>query len=117
MLHEVRSFGLSAEQERSFRQYSLPSDIRQARIGILLIFVPIMVYVFNDYQFFGDSAGFYWLAILRTGLGIYSVGLLYILVRSADHLSYDKSITAWLTVSMVVNLIINLTRPRTLRST
>ncbi len=112
MLHEVRSFGLSAEQERSFRQYSLPSDIRQARIGILLIFVPIMVYVFNDYQFFGDSAGFYWLAILRTGLGIYSVGLLYILVRSADHLSYDKSITAWLTVSMVVNLIINLTRPQ-----
>jgi PAS domain S-box-containing protein len=112
LLLDRLSFGLTEEQERTFRQYSLPNDIRQARIGILLIFIPILVYVFNDYQFFGFSGEFFGLAALRASLAAYSIALYYYLERMTDHRTYDLSITTWLIVSTVFNLIINLSRPQ-----
>jgi len=104
-------FNISPEQEDAFRNDSLPTDIKLARIGILLIFIPILIYVFNDYQFFGSSPEFLGLAALRVGLGIYSIALLYYLAKVRDYRTYDKSLTAWLSVAIAFNLIINLTRP------
>ena len=111
MLNERLSFGLTPEQENDYRQTSLPTDVKQARIGILLILVPILVYIFSDYQFFGNSLEFYALAILRASLAIYGWFLLSSLARVADRRSFDRSVTAWLAVAIAVNLAINLTRP------
>ena len=111
MLHESLAFGLDAEQEASFRKHGLTSDIEQARIGILLIFVPIMIYVFNDYQVFGGSAEFYGLAVIRGCLAIYGLALFFFLAKVNDHRSYDKAVSVWLIVAVFVNLAINLTRP------
>jgi PAS domain S-box-containing protein len=111
MLNERLSLGLTPEQENDYRQTSLPIDVKQARIGTLLILVPILIYVFSDYQFFGNSLEFYALAAMRASLAIYGWWLLSYLARVRDRLSYDRSVTAWLAVAIVVNLAINFTRP------
>ena len=111
LLRDRLAFGITPEQEDAFRKDGLRTDIKLARIGILLIFVPILVYVFNDYQFFGTSSEFFGLVALRGGLAVCSIALLYYLDKISDYRTYDRYLTAWLIVAIVSNLLINLTRP------
>ncbi len=111
LLRDRLTFGITPEQEDAFRKDGLRTDIKLARIGILLIFVPILVYVFNDYQFFGTSSEFFGLVALRGGLAVCSIALLYYLDKISDYRTYDRYLTAWLIVAIVSNLLINLTRP------
>ncbi len=75
------SFGLTPDQEGDFRQRSLPSEIKQAKIGILLFMLPAVAFSFNDYQLFGLSDEFYGLIALRTGAVVYSIATIVYLTR------------------------------------
>jgi signal transduction histidine kinase len=105
------SFGLTDPQEEGFRRSSLISDVRQAKIGILLFFIPAVAFIYNDYQFFGLSDEFYGLITLRAGFVIFSIGTVFLLSRTKDYRTYDRSIIAWETVAVVIVTIVDATRP------
>lgn len=58
-------FGLSTDQEDRFRQANFGKDIAQARIFIILILLPFVALLVNDYGFFGPSRMFYGILALR----------------------------------------------------
>jgi hypothetical protein len=50
-----------------YRQSCLATDIKQAKLGVLLLILPIVVFIFNDYLFFALTMEFYVLTALRLG--------------------------------------------------
>jgi signal transduction histidine kinase len=105
------SVELTSEQEDSYRQFHLRTDVKQARLGILLFAVPLASLVFNDYHFLGLSSEFYGIAALRFGLLVYTVLVFIQIGKAASYKSYDRSITVYSFVLMVCSGIINATRP------
>jgi signal transduction histidine kinase len=111
MLNKRLSFGLTGAQEEGFRRSSLVSDIKQAKIGILLFIIPAVAFFYNDYQFFGLSDEFYGLIALRAGFVIFSIGTVVLLNRLKDYRTYDRYIAAWETVAVVIVTIVDASRP------
>ncbi len=110
MVTKSLSFGLTEEQEVSFHQYNLPNDVRQASIGVLLIMVLVASFIFNDYQSFGATQEFIWLAIYRIGLIIYSILQIIFMSRLKDYRTYHLSIGIWAMVFVASNLLVDFTR-------
>ena len=108
------SFGLSDEQEAGFHQYNLQIDIKQASVGVLLVILPLILFVFTDYEFHGASTEFAWLVILRVGVVLYCVLQTIIMTRLSDHRAYHRSITIWALVIVAFNLMVNFTQPESL---
>ncbi len=89
------TFGLSPEQEDRFRRANFRQDVAQARICILLVLVPLLVFAVNDYRFLGLSWPFQGLAALRLALAAYSVVLVVRLRRATSYRSYDREQFVW----------------------
>jgi signal transduction histidine kinase len=111
MLNKRLSFGLTDSQEDGFRKSSLLSDVKQAKIGILLFLIPAVAFIYNDYQFFGISDQFYGIIALRAGFVLFSIGTVVYLSRLNDYRTYDRSIVAWELVAVIIVTIIDATRP------
>lgn len=111
MRNKRLSFGLTEEQEDGFRTSSLVSDVKQARIGILLFIIPAVAFIYNDYQFFGLTDEFYGLISLRAGFVAFSIVMVVMLSRLKDYRAYDRSIAAWETVAVIIITIVDGTRP------
>jgi hypothetical protein len=111
MLNKRLSFGLTDPQEQGFRRSSLISDVKQAKIGILLFLIPAIAFINNDYQFFGLTDEFYGLLALRVGFVMFSIGTVVVLSWSKDYRTYDHTIVAWETVAVVIVTIVDATRP------
>jgi hypothetical protein len=56
---------LIGDHVESYREFCIHKDIKKARFAILLFAVPLVVFAFNDYLFFGLSSDFYGLVALR----------------------------------------------------
>ncbi len=95
MLERWLTFGLSAEQEDRFRRASFQQDVAQARICILLVLVPLLVFAINDYRFLGPSWRFQGLTALRLAMAAYSVVLVGRLRRLTSYRSYDREEFIW----------------------
>jgi PAS domain S-box-containing protein len=108
------SFGLTAEEEEGFHQYNLPADIKQAGIGVLLVILPLILFVFTDYQLHGASSEFIWLVVFRAGVVLYCLLQITYMARLSDYPAYYRSITAWALVIVAFNLIVNYTQPEAL---
>jgi len=105
------SFGLSARAEDRFRKASLPADVAQARICILLCLAPLCAFAVNDYAFFGLTWPFYGLQALRLAVLIHTGLLLRWLPRATSYRSYDRAELAWGLVFAAFTLTIAATRP------
>jgi PAS domain S-box-containing protein len=114
MLSNRLSFGLTAEQEAGFHQYNLPIDIKQAGIGVLLVILPLILFVFTDYQLHGASGEFVWLVVFRVGVVLFCVLQIAFMNRLNDYRTYYRSITAWALVIVAFNLMVNYTQPESL---
>lgn len=101
----------SAVYER-YRQSCLTADIKQAKLGIILLMGPLVFYVFNDYYFFGISTEFYCLAALRFGFLIFTVLILGYFNRLTSFRFYDRAIFLWGLVGVVITTLINASRPQ-----
>ena len=95
MLGNRLSFGLSVEQEAGFHQYNLQTDIKQASLGVLLVILPLILFVFTDYESHGASTEFTWLVIFRVGVVLYCILQTAIMTRLSDYRAYHRSITIW----------------------
>ena len=105
------TFGFSAGQEDSYRTASLTSDVKQAKIGILLFLLPAVAFIYNDFQFFGFSDELYGLLALRAGFMMYCAAQIIFLNKVRDHHTYDRSILVWTIVAVVIVSIVDATRP------
>jgi len=103
---------LPGNQEENYREFHIRKDIKQARLAILLFAVPLFVFAFNDYQFFGLSSEFYGLVALRFGLLFYTFFELIQIGKVKSYRAYDRSITAYALVVLICSGIINATRPQ-----
>ncbi len=103
---------MSSELKERYRQSFLAADIKQAKLGILLLVIPLVLYLFNDFQFFGLSQEFYGLSALRLGFLVFTVWLLIYLSRLKSYLSYDKAVFTWGLVGIIVVTLLNASRPQ-----
>ncbi|MGF3523182.1 MAG: hypothetical protein ACQXXJ_08845, partial [Candidatus Bathyarchaeia archaeon] len=71
---EMQPFDLCGDQEEKYRQFYLRFDATQAKIGLLLFTIPLLVFIFNDYEFFGFSSVFVGTVLVRCCLVVFSVG-------------------------------------------
>jgi PAS domain S-box-containing protein len=95
-----------------YNQHYLKEDIKQAKLGILLLTLPLTLFAFNDYSFFGLSQTFYLLLELRLlFLGLTVVFAFYI-SRIKEYSKYIKSEFFWALSGAVITLAINSLRPQ-----
>ena len=95
ILNKWLAFGLSVDQEDRFRNASLAADLVQARVGVLLMALPIVGFLFNDYGFFGWSWPFFGLAAGRLGLLGLTLWLAFYTSRVTNYRTYDRAEFAW----------------------
>jgi len=102
---------LPPELEKAYRQQYLKSDVKVAALSMLLLAILLVSFAYNDYVLFGFTSTFYFLIALRGIYLIYFSILVSYLWRNQDAVKYDWNIFLWLMLSMILVIIINLTRP------
>lgn len=98
--------------EERYRQYYLMADIKKAKLGVLLLIVPVALLAYNDHFFFGLTEIFYGLTVLRFGFIVYSVLFFVYLNRLDSYCGYFRSDFVWGFVGIVFQLIVNASRPQ-----
>lgn len=110
---EMQPFELSREQEEKYRQFYLRFDVAQAKIGLLLFIIPLLVFIFNDYQFLGFSGIFVGTVLVRCCLVVFSLGTAVYLGKVENYGVYEKVVTIATVVLLIGGGVINATRPPT----
>jgi PAS domain S-box-containing protein len=95
----------------SYRQSYLAADIKQAKLGVLLLTLPLVLFFYNDYLFFSLSFEFYFLTAARIGLIAYTVLFFAYLGRIKHSRQYYRSAFAWGLAGIAFQLLINSSRP------
>jgi PAS domain S-box-containing protein len=101
-----------SEVDDRYKQYYLKADIKQAKLGIMLLIVPLVALLYNDYQFLGVSFEFYELITLRLAFLVFAILLYVYLDRFKNYRSYENAIALWGITGTIVNLLINASRPQ-----
>jgi hypothetical protein len=112
MFRKLRQLTSNNKEEEGYRQFRLPNDKMQARLGVLLLVIPIISFVFNDYFLFQQSWLFVILAVLRFSLVAVSFGVFVLIGKAKTYQLFDKIVTLCVFGLMVGGAIINLTRPQ-----
>ena len=99
--------GLEAE----YRQHFLKSDADQALVGMALLTVPLLFFIWSDYLLFGQSLPFVLLVTLRVSLLCFTAAIAYHLRRAREYQIYDRLIMVWAVGGFAAILAVNLTRP------
>ena len=107
---------LANNTKEGIEQYYLNNDVSRARTGLLLLLIPLVVYVYNDYQFLGLNQEFYYVLALRAGLIVYTILMVFYLRRVKTPNSYKKSLFSYTSILMIIVLIIFSTRPQNFAS-
>jgi len=100
---------LEAEE---YNKQALKADIKQAKLGMILLGLPLVLFLFNDYQLFGLSTDFYLLAAIRFGFLSASLALFAYLGRFKNYRSYEYTIFTWGIWGVLVNILISASRPQ-----
>lgn len=107
----MQPFDLAEDKKGKYRQFYLRFDVTQAKIGLLLFTIPLLAFIFNDYEFFGVSNIFVGTVLLRCFLLVFSVGTVVYLGKVKNYRDYDKVITIAIIVLLIGGGVINATRP------
>ena len=102
---------LPSDMEKTYRQHYLKADVRTASISMLLLCILLVAFAYNDYVLFGLTPPFYFLITLRSLYLIYFIALILYLRRNNDPRKFDINLLIWLLSSMLMVIVINLTRP------
>ena len=102
----------TSAKKSNFDAFYLESDKKRAKIGLLLLIFPIVIFAINDFLFFGlGSQTFYGLAVLRVGLLIFTIVLLIYMNRITSYSKYVSLMASWTIAAAIIVVAINLTRP------
>jgi diguanylate cyclase (GGDEF)-like protein len=89
----------------------LKQDARQAAFGILLLLIPILLFVYNDYLFFGFTSTLYYIVVVRVVFTLVSIATVVLLHRIKSPETYDRIILSWAIMGTLVLFLIQATRP------
>jgi len=95
------------KREDGYRDAYLGQDINQAKLGIMLLIVPIVLFAVNDFEFLHFSQMFYFLISVRLALLIFSVLVIAYFKRIQNYHSYDTAIFSWGVATVVLTATIN----------
>jgi signal transduction histidine kinase len=112
MLGNGRKLKLTKEQEEGCRQHYLPTDINQAKLGVLLLVFPFVAFIYNDYRFLNFSWEFFATVALRIIILSCIVFVFVKLGKVKNYRSYDRIVTFSCLAIMIVSGFINATRPQ-----
>jgi two-component system, sensor histidine kinase PdtaS len=90
----------------------LQNDINVTRNVIGFISLVIALFAISDFLFFNFSAIFFVLLALRIGLIFFSIVVVKYLSRLREYRLYDRACLFWMTLSVILILAINLSRPQ-----
>ena len=104
---------MAEKAPNDYHQHYLKEDIKQAKLGILLLALPLTLFAFNDYTFYGFTEAFYLLLELRLVFLSLTLVFAFYLNRIKRYSQYIKSEFIWALAGVVITLIINGLRPQT----
>ncbi len=111
MFSELRQSGLTNDQEEGCRQFYLQTDIKQARVGMLLFAIPLLSFILNDFQFLKFPVPLYSIIALRVGL-LFGCLLEFIHIdKVKSYRSYDRLVSLGAIALLIGSGFINATRP------
>jgi PAS domain S-box len=93
-------------------QYYLKEDIKQAKVGIALLALPLVLFAVNDYIFFSLSETFYILLSLRASFLALTMVFVFYLNKLENYSQYVKSEFLWAFIGAIAALAINSFRPQ-----
>jgi signal transduction histidine kinase len=105
-------FAINDDCDDSYRQFNLKTDLKLGKTGILLITIPLVAFVLNDYYFVNLSAQFFGLVILRSALLIFVFLSLIRIDKIKNFQEYDRAITITVLILLFGCGLINATRPQ-----
>ncbi|MCL4429637.1 MAG: hypothetical protein M1167_02680, partial [Chloroflexi bacterium] len=98
-------------EDEGYRKFYLESDKNRAKLAVLFFIIPMIGYIFNDYQFFGWLPAFFGLVAFRLVL----IGFLFlsavVLGRVQNSHTYDIIITLSVIIMAIGGGVINTMRP------
>jgi len=100
-----------AELKDEYRQFFLKSDIKQARIAMLILMIPLLFFIYHDFVY---SPGPVFLIIALCGRTIfftYTIVLSHYINKITDYKRYDLQIFIWALCGTALIIITNLIRP------
>ncbi len=102
---------IPSELYEQYRYFYLQADVSQTRLGILLLAIPNLSYLINDYIFLGISLPFVGFLLMRLVILAATVWLYFYLGKTDNYHSYDKAILIYALV-LVSAVLTNFTRPQ-----
>ena len=102
---------IPVDVNEQYRQFFLPADINQTRLGILLLAIPNLSYVFNDYQFLGVSLPFFGYLAMRLFILAFTVWLYFYFGKIKQYRLYDKTVFIYAFV-LAIAVLSNFSRPQ-----
>ncbi len=97
--------------EAALRNYYLKNDINRSRKVILLFTLPFLVFILNDYLFFGFSSVFGFLFAVRVFIISFLLLIWVKLGTEKSYKSYDRILFVGALATIACGGIINFTRP------
>jgi len=95
-----------------YYQYYLKEDIKQAKLGIVLLTLPLILFTVNDYTFFSLSETFALLLTLRIVFLAITVILVFYLTKVTKYRQYTTSEFCWAFAGAIIAIVINSFRPQ-----
>lgn len=111
MFKKWLSVELPGEQENRYRKYYLRHDINQAAVGMMVLMLPLLALVYNDYRFLGLSFLFWSVIAARALFLILTIVLIVYMRRLSRPVTYDRLLFIWALSSVFLLGLINYTRP------
>ncbi len=102
---------LPPDMEKAYRQFYLKADIRVAGIVLGFLCALVAVFAYNDYEIFGFTSTFYFLAALRSLYLAFFIALIIYLRRTKNPSRFDLSLLISLIAGFLLLATINLSRP------
>jgi PAS domain S-box-containing protein len=102
---------MNTQEISKYNAFYLESDKKRARIGLLILIFPIVVFSINDFAIYGLTQFFYGLSALRGCLLICTIIWFIYLPRMEHYSTYEGLMALWTFGAAASILLINFTRP------
>jgi diguanylate cyclase (GGDEF)-like protein len=102
---------LPAELENGYRQSYLKRDIRQATISLIVILLPLVAFIGNDFIFYGGDHFFYYLLGGRLAFLLFTGGIILFIQRTNSYRKYEWYLFSWALIGTVLMVGLDYTRP------
>jgi len=96
-----------------YRRHFLAADTGQAVVGVAVVCVTTLVFLFVDHIFVTDPRDLVPLVTLRTGFTVGSLALIPSLLQMRSPLRYDVAVTLWELACVALVVYTDATRPAT----